>query len=123
MKRCIKQTDLCCNDAQSHCSYPGLCQIPHVATLVSVNSTKEKTTKDDIVVEMKTNTKNEDTVLLKAVNGDKKVRNDQVTIVVGEYDVIISQYKKASKLKDLLACPRGCSVHNTLQQTNLFCLS
>ncbi|XP_038563643.1 cell surface glycoprotein MUC18 isoform X1 [Micropterus salmoides] len=39
--------------------------------------TKEKTTKDDIVVEMKTNTKNEDTVLLKAVNGDKKVRNDQ----------------------------------------------
>ncbi|KAM7373934.1 hypothetical protein PAMP_006618 [Pampus punctatissimus] len=34
--------------------------------------TKEKTTKDDIVVEMKTNTKNEETVLLKAANGDKK---------------------------------------------------
>ncbi|KAM7397530.1 hypothetical protein PAMA_005705 [Pampus argenteus] len=34
--------------------------------------TKEKTTKDDIVVEMKTNTKNEEAVLLKAANGDKK---------------------------------------------------
>ncbi|CAJ1063337.1 cell surface glycoprotein MUC18 [Xyrichtys novacula] len=39
--------------------------------------TKEKTTKDDIVVEMKSNTKNEDAVLLKAVNGDKKGPNDQ----------------------------------------------
>ncbi|XP_034077680.1 cell surface glycoprotein MUC18 isoform X1 [Gymnodraco acuticeps] len=37
--------------------------------------TKEKTTKDDIVVEMKSTTKTEDTVLLKAVNGDKP--NDQ----------------------------------------------
>uniref|UniRef100_A0A3Q3L4M6 Melanoma cell adhesion molecule a n=1 Tax=Mastacembelus armatus TaxID=205130 RepID=A0A3Q3L4M6_9TELE len=42
--------------------------------------TKEKTTKDDIVVEMKTNTKNEEAVLLKAVNGDKKSHNDQVRI-------------------------------------------
>ncbi|XP_030602977.1 cell surface glycoprotein MUC18 isoform X2 [Archocentrus centrarchus] len=39
--------------------------------------TKEKTTKDDIVVEMKTNTKNEEAVLLKAVNGDKKGPNNQ----------------------------------------------
>ncbi|XP_029030399.1 cell surface glycoprotein MUC18 [Betta splendens] len=39
--------------------------------------TKEKTTKDDIVVEMKTNTKPEDAVLLKAVNGDKKASDDQ----------------------------------------------
>ncbi|XP_074527991.1 cell surface glycoprotein MUC18 isoform X1 [Halichoeres trimaculatus] len=39
--------------------------------------TKEKTTKDDIVVEMKSNTKTEDAVLLKAVNGDKKGPNDQ----------------------------------------------
>nr|XP_020454157.1 cell surface glycoprotein MUC18-like [Monopterus albus] len=39
--------------------------------------TKEKTTKDDIVVEMKTNTKNEEAILLKAVNGDKKGPNDQ----------------------------------------------
>ncbi|XP_005725533.1 cell surface glycoprotein MUC18 [Pundamilia nyererei] len=39
--------------------------------------TKEKTTKDEIVVEMKTNTKNEEAVLLKAVNGDKKGPNDQ----------------------------------------------
>ncbi|CAK6971393.1 cell surface glycoprotein MUC18 isoform X2 [Scomber scombrus] len=39
--------------------------------------TKEKTTKDDIVVEMKSNTKNEEAVLLKAVNGDKKGPNDQ----------------------------------------------
>ncbi|GAA6223812.1 cell surface glycoprotein MUC18-like isoform X1 [Lates japonicus] len=46
--------------------------------------TKEKTTKDDIVVEMKTNTKNEEAVLLKAVNGDKKGPNDQVTIVLDE---------------------------------------
>ncbi|XP_017275437.1 cell surface glycoprotein MUC18 isoform X1 [Kryptolebias marmoratus] len=42
---------------------------------------KEKTTKDDIVVEMKTNTKNEEAVLLKAVNGEKKGPNDQVTVV------------------------------------------
>eukprot|EP00064_Thunnus_orientalis_P005132 superscaffoldBa00000491_g5145 len=46
--------------------------------------TKEKTTKDDIVVEMKTNTKNEEAVLLKAVNGDKKGPNDKVTIAVHE---------------------------------------
>ncbi|KAM3601646.1 uncharacterized protein V6R79_016003 [Siganus canaliculatus] len=39
--------------------------------------TKEKTTKDDIVVEMKTNTKNEEAVLLKAVNGDKKGPTEQ----------------------------------------------
>ncbi|XP_076606718.1 cell surface glycoprotein MUC18 isoform X2 [Chaetodon auriga] len=39
--------------------------------------TKEKTTKDDIVVEMKTNTTNEGAVLLKAVNGDKKGPNEQ----------------------------------------------
>nr|XP_019952616.1 PREDICTED: cell surface glycoprotein MUC18-like [Paralichthys olivaceus] len=39
--------------------------------------TKEKTTKDDIVVEMKTNTKTEESVLLKAVNGDKKGPDDQ----------------------------------------------
>ncbi|KAM4545307.1 cell surface glycoprotein MUC18 isoform 2-T2 [Odontesthes bonariensis] len=39
--------------------------------------TKEKTTKDDIVVEMKTNAKIEEAVLLKAVNGEKKGPNDQ----------------------------------------------
>lgn len=33
---------------------------------------------------MKTNTKNEEAVLLKAVNGDKRGPNDQVTIVVDE---------------------------------------
>lgn len=53
-------------------------------TALSVCSTKEKTTKDDIVVEMKTNTKNEEAVLLKAVNGDKIGPKDQVTIVVHE---------------------------------------
>ena len=45
----------------------------------SVCSTKEKTTKDDIVVEMKSNAKNEEAVLLKAVNGDKKGPNEKVT--------------------------------------------
>lgn len=45
---------------------------------------------------MKTNTKTEDAVLLKAVNGDKRGPNEQVTIVVNEYDVIISQHKKAA---------------------------
>ncbi|KAI3373275.1 hypothetical protein L3Q82_006577 [Scortum barcoo] len=45
--------------------------------LFYICSTKEKTTKDDIVVEMKTNTKNEEAVLLKAVNGDKKGPNEQ----------------------------------------------
>ncbi|XP_028323297.1 cell surface glycoprotein MUC18 isoform X2 [Gouania willdenowi] len=39
--------------------------------------TKEKTTKDDIVVEMRTNNKNEQSVLLKAVNGDKKGPTEQ----------------------------------------------
>ncbi|XP_069001913.1 cell surface glycoprotein MUC18 [Embiotoca jacksoni] len=39
--------------------------------------TKEKTTKDDIVVEMKTTPKNEEAVLLKAVNGDKKGPSEQ----------------------------------------------
>jgi len=54
----------------------------HVSTLLCITSTKEKTTKDDIVVEMKTNTKIEEAVLLKAVNGEKKGPNDQVTVVV-----------------------------------------
>lgn len=77
-------------------SHLSVCQFPHLPTLVSVRSTKEKNTKDDIVVEMKTNTKNEEAVLLKAVNGDKKGPSEQVTIVL---DVIISQYnnKKGSK--------------------------
>lgn len=39
--------------------------------------TKEKTTKDDIVVEVKTNTKNEEAVLLKAVSGDQGTANGQ----------------------------------------------
>lgn len=55
-----------------------------VLTLVCVGRTKEKTTKDDIVVEMKSNTKNEEAVLLKAVNGDKKGPNNKVTIVADE---------------------------------------
>lgn len=45
-----------------------------------VCSTKEKT-KEDIVVEMKTDIKNEDIVLLKAINGDKGVSTEQVTIL------------------------------------------
>ncbi|XP_046876636.1 cell surface glycoprotein MUC18-like isoform X1 [Hypomesus transpacificus] len=39
--------------------------------------TKENTTKDDIVVEMKTDAKTEEAVLLKGVNGDKKGPSDQ----------------------------------------------
>ncbi|KAF7647955.1 hypothetical protein LDENG_00164170 [Lucifuga dentata] len=39
--------------------------------------TREETTKDDIVVEMKSNTKNEDAVLLKAVSGDNRGPNEQ----------------------------------------------
>lgn len=80
-------------------SHLSVCQFPHLPTLVSVRSTKEKTTKDDIVVEMKTNTKNEEAVLLKAVNGDKKGPSEQVTIML---DVIISQYnkKRAQSLQD-----------------------
>ncbi|KAM9846470.1 cell surface glycoprotein MUC18 [Aulostomus maculatus] len=39
--------------------------------------TKERATREDIVVEMKTNAKTEDAILLKAVNGEKKVLNDQ----------------------------------------------
>ena len=57
------------------------CDVSHNPTLVSVSSTKEKTTKDDIVVEMKT-TKNEESVLLKATNGNKKGPNEPVTVVV-----------------------------------------
>lgn len=72
-----------CDETQSLCYYLCLCQIPHEPTFLPVSSTKEKTTKDDIVVEMKTNAKNEEAVLLKAVNGDKKGPSDQVTIVAG----------------------------------------
>lgn len=63
---------------------PGPLAMTYMSQHLSVVSTKEKTTKDEIVVEMKTNTKNEEAVLLKAVNGDKKGPNDQVTIVVDE---------------------------------------
>lgn len=49
--------------------------------LYSINaySTKEKTNKDDIVVEMKAK-KTEESMLLKSANGEKKPPNDQVTI-------------------------------------------
>ncbi len=49
--------------------------------LYSINaySTKEKTNKEDIVVEMKAK-KTEESVLLKGVNGEQKPPNDQVTI-------------------------------------------
>lgn len=52
-----------------------------VCNLYSINaySTKEKTNKDDIVVEMKAK-KTEESVLLKGVNGEKKPLNDQVTM-------------------------------------------
>ncbi|XP_057177250.1 cell surface glycoprotein MUC18-like [Triplophysa rosa] len=46
--------------------------------IINTYSTKEKTNKDDIVVEMKAN-KTEDSVLLKVVNGDKKPPTDQNT--------------------------------------------
>lgn len=65
-------------------------------TLVSVSSTKEKTTKDDIVVEMKSNTKNEEAVLLKAVNGDKKGPNEQVS---GGGGGLVRQTQKRKDLK------------------------
>uniref|UniRef100_A0A8C7QAN2 Melanoma cell adhesion molecule a n=2 Tax=Oncorhynchus mykiss TaxID=8022 RepID=A0A8C7QAN2_ONCMY len=42
--------------------------------------TKENPNKDGIVVEMKTDTKTEEAVLLKGVNGDKNGPNDQVTM-------------------------------------------
>lgn len=45
------------------------------------SSTKETNTKDEIVVEMKTDTKTEESVLLKAVNGDKKDTGQQMTVV------------------------------------------
>lgn len=46
-------------------------------TLVRSSSTKEKNTKDEIVVEMKT----EDSVLLKAANGDQKDPSQPTTVV------------------------------------------
>ncbi|KAJ7997003.1 hypothetical protein DPEC_G00224400 [Dallia pectoralis] len=42
--------------------------------------TKENANKDEIVVEMKTDTKTEDSVLLKGINGDKNGTSNQVTI-------------------------------------------
>ncbi|XP_011609548.1 cell surface glycoprotein MUC18 isoform X1 [Takifugu rubripes] len=43
-------------------------------------STKETNAKNEIVVEMKTNTRTEESVLLKAVNGDKKDTGQQMTV-------------------------------------------
>lgn len=48
---------------------------------INVYSTKEKTNKDDIVVEMKAK-KTEESVLLKGVNGEQKPPNDQVKIYI-----------------------------------------
>ncbi|TNM84493.1 hypothetical protein fugu_008671 [Takifugu bimaculatus] len=42
--------------------------------------TKETNAKNEIVVEMKTNTRTEESVLLKAVNGDKKDTGQQMTV-------------------------------------------
>lgn len=50
-------------------------------TWVCFSSTKEKNTRDEIVVEMKTDAKTEESVLLKAVNGDKKDTGQQMTVV------------------------------------------
>ncbi|XP_016119380.1 cell surface glycoprotein MUC18-like [Sinocyclocheilus grahami] len=44
--------------------------------IMNAYSTKEKTNKEDIVVEMKAK-KTEESVLLKGVNGEKKTPNDQ----------------------------------------------
>lgn len=75
----------------------------HTLTLVPVCSTKEKTTKDDIVVEMKSNTKNEEAVLLKAVNGDKKGPNEQVSwgvcVCGGVVALLVHQTLKRKDLK------------------------
>lgn len=51
------------------------------STSFCFSSTKETNTKDEIVVEMKTDTKTEESVLLKAVNGDKKDTSQQMTVV------------------------------------------
>ncbi|KAG1957420.1 cell surface glycoprotein MUC18 isoform X1 [Pimephales promelas] len=48
--------------------------------IINAYSTKEKTSKDDIVVEMKAK-KTEESVLLKGVNGEKKPLNDQNNIL------------------------------------------
>lgn len=48
--------------------------------MLSIHSTKENPNKDGIVVEMKTDTKTEEAVLLKGVSGDKNGPSDQVTM-------------------------------------------
>ena len=52
--------------------------------------TNAEITKDDIVVEMKTNT---ETVLLKAVNGGEGMPNDKVSVRVEEQDAISLRWK------------------------------
>lgn len=51
--------------------------LQHLSNTVSLLSTKEKASSDDIVVEMKSS-KSEEAVLLQGVNGDKKTSNVQV---------------------------------------------
>ncbi|MEQ2212014.1 hypothetical protein XENOCAPTIV_023053 [Xenoophorus captivus] len=71
--------------------------------------TKEKPTKDDIVVEMKNNPKNEDAVLLKAVNGEKKGPHDQVTVVIS-----ISEQRLAGVHVFILTSRRTGDLHSKL---------
>lgn len=51
--------------------------LQHLLFIVSLLSTKEKISSDDIVVEMKSS-KSEEAVLLQGVNGDKKTSSNQV---------------------------------------------
>ncbi len=67
--------------AENICAAQCCSLVYRCVNLYSINaySTKEKTNKDDIVVEMKAK-KTEESVLLKGVNGEQKPPNDQVTI-------------------------------------------
>lgn len=54
----------------------------HLCTFLSHQSTRERSSKDNIVVEMKSD--NTEEAILLGVNGEKQARSDQVELISGQ---------------------------------------
>lgn len=73
-----------------------------VLTPVCFSSTKEKNTKDEIVVEMKSDARAEGSVLLKAANGDQKDPGQPMTVV--SVRVLIHKHSAAVRKAQMNIC-------------------
>lgn len=59
----------------------------HLCTFLSYQSTRERSSKDNIVVEMKSD--NTEEAILLGVNGEKQARGEQVQLISGSLFLLI----------------------------------